>query len=160
MQYINDIKMPYYFVLTLCSTLLCCCMLGIGLLSAFVAFIVKRNKGKKKIIATPAPVFRSIDVIKREYLAALSDLEKLISEGKIQNRQIFQKISVILRGFIGEAKKILTLSKTKKELEPLQMEYLNSMIDSCYKVEFTRESPKVEPLEFISSIKKYISEWN
>jgi hypothetical protein len=134
-------------------------MLGIALLSAFVAFIVKR-KSKKKIVAIPSTVFRSIDVIKREYLVALSELEQLISENKIDNRRIFQKISVILRGFIGEAKKILTLSKTKKELEPLQMDYLNSMIDSCYKVEFTRESPKVEPLEFISSIKKYISEWN
>lgn len=150
--------MPYYFVLTLCSSVLCCCMLGVALLTAFVAFIVKRRK--KKIVATPTTVFKSIDVIKKEYITALNDLEKLISENKIDDRHIFQKISSILRGFIGEAKKILTLSKTKKELEPLKMDYLNSMIDSCYMVEFKRESPKVEPLEFISSIKKYISEWN
>jgi len=160
MQYINDIKLPYYYILTLICSLVCCSLLFIGLLWGFVVMLIKRNKSKKKPAIKPLPIFRDINTIKEEYLSALAGLEKQVAEGKISNRQIFKKISQILRGFIGEAKKILTLPKTKTELEPLKMDYLNGMIDSCYKVEFSKDPPKVDPMEFISSIKKYIKKWN
>ena len=125
-----------------------------------VQFIVRKLKHRKPkpapVVVKPEPV--RIDVLKSKYLAELSRLEALFSNGGIGLREAYQSISSLIRNFVFEATGIKVQNYTLDEIKLTRMPNLEALVAEYYSPEFARMSEG----DFLDSMRKtrqVIEQW-
>ena len=97
--------------------------------------------------------------LKRIYVNKLEKLKKDVNSGKIDNRDAYVKLSVIIREFIQKTTGLDILSLSRKEAEKLKMNELSLLMDEYYPPEFSKYS-KGDILNSIERTAGVIKKWN
>ena len=128
------------------------------LVIAIVLMILALNKvfhflsfGKKKespVIIRPAP--RKLLAIKSDYAARLKELSKEYSEKAVDKRTAYQKLSILIRGFVQEVTGINVENFTKSEIKAFGIRKLDKLIEEYYVPEFA-EDERSRSKDFIRS---------
>ena len=100
-----------------------------------------------------------IPSLNREYLHHLENLLNEVKDDEIDNREAYQKMSVIIREFIAKSTKINVLNLTKDEINKLNIRDLSSLMDEYYQNEFSRNA-KGNIIESINKTMEVIRTWN
>ncbi len=127
-----------------------------GYIAAVVFLSGNRHKEQRA-------VHKSIETIKRKYLAKITEVRQDVISGKIDSRRGFAKVSIITRNFVKAAVGIDVQNYTLDEIAALRMNSLTMLVSHCYEPEFARESPKLNSDEFTATInmaEDIISRWS
>lgn len=126
----------------------------------FAMYLIRKLKKRKPkpapVPVKPAPV--GIDVLRSRYLAELAKLEKAFSEGQLELRDAYQKISSVIRNFVFEATGIKVQNYTLDEIKTANMPSLEALVEEYYSPEFAKMSEG----DFHASMertKKVIMQW-
>lgn len=132
------------------------------LCGAILLFLyIKKNKYSTttKKIKIKKPNKKSIEQIKKKYLAQLDELEKDIRSNKVDNRTGYQKLSIIIRTFVYTMTGIFVQNYTLEEIKPLRMPRLTHLVEEYYEPEFSHEELG-NVLSSLSKTRKEIEAWH
>ena len=85
---------------------------------------------------------KSIETIKRKYLAKITEVRQDVISGKIDSRRGFAKVSIITRNFVKAAVGIDVQNYTLDEIAALRM---NSLLRCLYRTAMNLNSPVSRP---------------
>lgn len=97
--------------------------------------------------------------LKRIYIHKLEKLKNDVNKGKIENREAYVKLSVIIREFIQKTTGLDILSLSRKEAQKLEMKDLGLLMDEYYPPEFSKYS-KGDIINSIERTSEVIKKWN
>lgn len=123
---------------------------------AYIIFIMKPFFYKKFAKAMKKA---QIPNLKRLYVYKLDRLKNDVNKGKIENREAYVKLSVIIREFIQKTTGLDILSISRKEAEKLEMKELSLLMDEYYPPEFSKYS-KGDIINSINRTTEVIRKWN
>lgn len=111
-----------------------------------VVFIKTKNKEKpepvqavSEPIPEPKPVPLSGEQIKEKYYVMVEELEHQCRDGKVDNRDAYQRLSAILRRFVHELTGVKVHNYTLDEIRRLNMPRVAEVIEECYAPEFSMD---------------------
>lgn len=113
--------------------------------------------GPKPAKVTPPPP-RNIPRIKQKYLRRLATLEKKAGERRIEPRDLYLKLSNLVRMFTFEATGIKVQHYTLNEIRALHMPALTALVQEYYEPEFARSS-NPDIYASIERTRKMIRSW-
>lgn len=132
------------------------------LILAFTIYILIKNKKKQRKINTVEIKEVSKDkkeLIQQKYLNELEKLENKIKQNEITLRQVYQKLSNIIRHFVYEVTGIKVQNYTLEEIEKINMTMLHELIKEYYAPEFAKKSLG-DAKSSVEKTRKVIEKWN
>lgn len=104
--------------------------------------LIKSRPEKKKAqkpapvrVMTPALLF----AIKNQYLGKVMTLQKDYNAQKLDKREGYQKLSLLIRGFVHEVTGINVENYTKKEIKAMGIVKLDALMEEYYVPEFAED---------------------
>ncbi len=82
--------------------------------------------------------------IKAHYSARIQDLQMKYAQGAVTKRDGYQKLSIIIRGFVHEATGINVESLTASEVKKLGIRNLDKLMEEYYVPEFAEDYKSIE----------------
>ena len=99
-----------------------------------------KHRQPKPVPVPVAPPPVAIDVLKTKYLNLLRKLEAQFSDGSIDLRTAYQKMSLIIRNFVFEATGIKVQNYTLDDIRAAKLTSLEALVEEYYSPEFARMS--------------------
>ena len=100
-----------------------------------------------------------IERIRTKYLNQMDRLESKVKSNKITIRHSYQRLSKIIRGFIGEITNIKIENYTLTEIKNLNIPILYQLVKEYYAPEFAKEA-KSDILKSIEKTRLTIEKWH
>ena len=97
--------------------------------------------------------------LKTKYLNRLNKLKILVEKNKINNRNAYLNLSIIIREFIEKTTGINILSLSKEEIKKLNMKELSLLMEEYYPPEFAKDI-NGNILDSINRTMEVIKRWN
>ena len=100
-----------------------------------------------------------IPSLKERYIKKLQKLLQLVNKNKINNREAYTRLSVLIREFIEKTTGINVLSLSKSEIKKMDIKELSLLMEEYYPPEFAKDING----DIVSSINKTIEvirRWN
>ncbi len=97
----------------------------------------KKAMQKKAVIKTPPP--RMLMDIKNHYMLQLQGLMNLYSSKQITKREAYQRLSLLIRGFVHESTGLNVENFTKSEIKAFGIKQLDQLMEEYYIPEFAEE---------------------
>ena len=143
----------YYWWLIIIGMLF---LVGAGLLTFFALrklFLQRpRQSGKEKpVIIKPTP--QSLAVIKQKYSEQLQGLMTAYANKTISKRDGYQRLSLLIRGFVTDATGINVEIYTKTEIQEFGIKSLDNLMNEYYIPEFG-EAERAKTRDFTASCNK------
>ena len=110
----------------------------------------KRNHGNSPVKTPPR---RELLEIKKQYIFSLQTLLKKYDSGNMGKRDAYQKMSLLIRGFVHEATGINVENHTKLEIRGCGLKNLDMLMEEYYIPEFA-EDEKARNNDFKASCNK------
>lgn len=145
MQFQGELQEPFTY------SLIIMIILGVIILFSILFYLFE-----EKILAIIKK--NTLPYIKKRYLKKLDDLLNDINNNKIDNREAYQKLSNIGRGFIKAATNIDVLTITLMEAKKMEINHLADLMEECYPPEFAKQS-NGQIVESINNARRIIQEW-
>lgn len=119
------------------------------------------RKGKKPVENKGVIQRRRIDcnLIKRKYLMQLERMQQDLCNGRITTRDVYQSMSLCIRGFVYEVTGIQVQNYTLEDIKKLQMPELEALISEYYAPEFAWQSVG-DSHASLEKTKRAIQLWN
>ncbi len=111
----------------------------------------------KKIVGVVSEAM--LPSLKARYIKKLEKLMSLVESGRINNRDAYTKLSVIIREFIKHASGINVLSLSKEEIKKMNMKELSLLMEEYYPPEFAKNI-NGDINESIKRTIEVIQKWN
>ena len=123
-------------------------------------YLIRRFKHRKpKPVPVPiAPPPVAIDVLKTKYLNLLRKLDAQFSDGSVDLRTAYQKISLIIRNFVFEATGIKVQNYTLEDIRAAKLTSLEGLVEEYYSPEFARMS-EGDFRASMNKTRKVIEQW-
>lgn len=118
-------------------------VLIIGIIGLVVLIKARNKKKPEPVKAAPQPILEpkpvplSGEQIKEKYCVMVDELERQCRDGKVDNRDAYQSLSVILRRFVHELTGVKVHNYTLDEIRRLNMPRVADVIEECYAPEFS-----------------------
>lgn len=103
-----------------------------------IVWLLTRKKSQRTVhTIKPKPlILPNIPVLQRKYLQLIAEVETSHQQGRISDRAVHQKLSVLLRYFVHEIKGVRTPVLTLAELKMTSFHTLVQAVESYYVPEF------------------------
>ena len=139
----------YYWWVILIAAILAVAALAIVLYVLNKYFhIFSAFKKKKSIIKTPPPKY--LYQIKEDYAAKLQNLAIAYGNRTMDKRTAYQRLSLLIRGFVKEATGINVENYTKAEIKGFGIRHLDNLMEEYYVPEFAEEE-RAQNRDFVNS---------
>ncbi|SFC60547.1 hypothetical protein [Butyrivibrio sp. YAB3001] len=125
-----------------------------------VFHFLSHNKKKKPVITRPPR--RALYAIKADYSAQLQDLAEAYTNKKLDKRIGYQRLSLLIRGFVQEVTGLNVENFTKAEIKAFGIKKLDKLMDEYYVPEFAETVRSINK-DFIGSCNNalgVIQSWN
>ncbi len=126
--------------------------IALGLLIAALVQYLKYREKKEKAVR-PVRRFMTpqlLAFIKNQYAGKLRNLQNEYSQNMISKREGYQRLSLLIRGFVHEVTGINVENYTKKEIQAMGIKKLDMLMEEYYVPEFA-EDEKARNKDFNAS---------
>lgn len=143
----------------------------LGVLLFVFLLILFMKKVKNKPAANNAPVNATVktnigDSLKQKYIGEITRLGEKIEDGSMDERECYQKLSLLIREFVHDATGINTASCTYEDIRGLKIKTLTELIGEFYEPEFARvdelktnHTKKRDLEKAMAKTRKMIEQW-
>ena len=139
----------YYWWVILIAALLAAAGIGLALYVLNKYFhIFAKFKKKNTVIKTPPPKY--LYQVKEEYVAQLQNLAIAYGNRTMDKRTAYQRLSLLIRGFVKEATGINVENYTKAEIKAFGIRHLDNLMEEYYVPEFAEEE-RAAGRDFVNS---------
>ncbi|MBO4458425.1 MAG: hypothetical protein J5802_11965 [Butyrivibrio sp.] len=125
-------------------------LVGIAIFAAFLALVIwslskiigPRKKKVEKNKFNVSPIRRNIGyqyIVKEKYIAQIQLLDRKYRNGKINQREGFQTLSLLIRGFVHDITGINVETATMRDVKKLGIRYLDKLMEEYYVPEFAED---------------------
>ncbi len=108
---------------------------------------------KKKNPALHIPPAKKLFEIKNDYTAQMERLAATYANSQIDKRAAYQKLSLLIRGFVHDATGLNVENFTKSEIKAFGIRQLDRLMEEYYVPEFA-EDERARDKDFMSSCNK------
>ena len=129
----------YYWWVILIAALFAVATIAIVIyvLNRYFHLFSKLKNRRKSPIKTPPP--RMLYQIKEDYMGKLQNLALAYGNQTMDKRTAYQRLSLLIRGFVQEATGINVENYSKAEIKAFGIKHLDNLMEEYYVPEFAEE---------------------